>query len=60
MQHYAGMDVSLESTSVCIVDAQGNQLSLADWIEKAEIVFVGWDRRDSEIIAFARVAPGIR
>ena len=23
MEHYAGLDVSLEQTSVCIVDAQG-------------------------------------
>ncbi len=23
MEHYAGLDVSLEQTSVCVVDAQG-------------------------------------
>jgi hypothetical protein len=42
------------------VEFEGNQLSLAEWIEKAEILFVGWDRRDHEIIAFHRVAPGLR
>jgi hypothetical protein len=47
-------------TKEIIVDAQGNQLSLAEWIEKAEILFVGWDRGNSEIIAFARVASGLR
>ena len=27
MEHYAGLDVSLELTSVCIVDAQGGIVS---------------------------------
>ena len=29
MEHYAGLDVSLEQTSVCIVDAQGGVVSEA-------------------------------
>ena len=36
-------------------------MSLAEWIEKAEILFVGWDRREPQIVAFARVAgAGLR
>ena len=47
-------------TKEIIVDFQGGQLTLAEWIEKGEVLFVGWDRRESEIIAFARVALGLR
>jgi hypothetical protein len=31
MEHYAGIDVSLELSSVCVVDAQGKILFLAFW-----------------------------
>ena len=47
-------------TKEIIVELGGDQLTLVEWIEKDEILFVGWDRADSEIIAFARVAPGLR
>ena len=43
------------------MDVRGDQLSLAEWIEKDDILFIGWDRRELEIIAFARVAAaGLR
>ena len=31
MEHYAGIDVSLESSSVCVVDATGRVEVIADW-----------------------------
>jgi hypothetical protein len=43
-------------TKEIIVEEPGGTLSLAEWIEKDEILFIGWDRRELEIIAFARVA----
>jgi len=45
-------------TKEIIVEEQGIQLSLAQWIQKDKILFIGWDRPKLEIIAFARVAAG--
>ncbi|MFE9690601.1 hypothetical protein [Micromonospora sp. NPDC005806] len=36
------------------------KINLATWIDKNGILFVGWDRRELQIIAFARVAPGAK
>jgi hypothetical protein len=35
------------------------QLSLADWITKEHIEFIGWDRDKAVIVAFNRVGPAI-
>ena len=35
MEHYAGLDVSLEQTSVCVVDAQGQVVREAKVGERA-------------------------
>src|SRR5215468_2023855 len=32
MEHYAGIDVSLELSSVCVVDAQGKIVKEAEWL----------------------------
>ena len=31
MEHYAGIDVSLERSSVCVVDASGKIVAKARW-----------------------------
>ncbi len=43
MEHYAGIDVSLELTSVCVVDTQGkigkrrtSQVSLKLWLRSSK------------------------
>jgi hypothetical protein len=41
------------------VDIQGGGASLAEWIDKGEILFVGWDPNEATIVAFSRVA-GVR
>ena len=39
MEHYAGIDVSLELSSVCVVDAQGKTLFLAFCLEPCLVGF---------------------
>jgi transposase len=41
MEHYAGIDVSLESSSVCIVDATGRVVREAKIASEPEAL-VGW------------------
>jgi transposase len=41
MEHYAGIDVSLESSSVCIVDATGRVVREAKIASELEAL-VGW------------------
>ena len=41
MEYYAGIDVSLESSSVCVVDAKGQVLREAKIASEPEAL-VGW------------------
>jgi len=43
MEHYAGIDVSLESASVCVVDATGRIVREAKVVSEPEIL-IGWFR----------------
>jgi hypothetical protein len=44
-------------TKQCGIEtAAGEALTLADWIEKEEILFEGWTQDDAAILAFARAA----
>jgi transposase len=43
MEHYAGIDVSLESASLCVVDATGRIVREAKVISEPEIL-IGWFR----------------
>ncbi len=52
MEHYAGIDVSLEASSVCVVDAQGRIVreakvasepeALIAWFEAVALSWSGW------------------
>ena len=44
MEHYAGIDVSLESASVCIVDATGRTTREAKIASEPEVL-IGWFSR---------------
>ncbi|BAK35290.1 hypothetical protein MLP_22760 [Microlunatus phosphovorus NM-1] len=37
-----------------VVEVRGNQLTLGDWIDKAEILFIGWDPRERIVTGFSR------
>jgi hypothetical protein len=50
MEHYAGIDASVESTSVCVVDAAGKIVREAIANERADLLIAG----------FARWAPPAR
>jgi transposase len=41
MEHYAGIDVSLECSSVCVVDASGNVIAEAEVASEPEAL-IGW------------------
>jgi transposase len=41
MEHYAGIDVSLESASLCVVDATGRIVREAKVVSEPEIL-IGW------------------
>ena len=41
MEHYAGIDVSLESSSVCVVDAAGRVVREAKVASEPEAL-IGW------------------
>ena len=43
MEHYAGIDVSLESTSLCVVDATGRIVREAKVASEPEVL-IGWFR----------------
>ena len=43
MEHYAGIDVSLESASLCVVDATGRIVREAKVASEPEIL-IGWFR----------------
>ena len=42
MDHYAGIDVSLESSSVCVVDASGRIVREAKVASEPEALIAGW------------------
>jgi transposase len=52
MEHYAGIDVSLESASICVVDASGRIVREAKVASKPEVL-IGWF--DGLGIAMARI-----
>ncbi len=49
MEHYAGIDVSLESSAVCVIDATGRVVcegkvatepeTLIDWLRQSDVAF---------------------
>ena len=43
MEHYAGIDVSLELSSVCIVDTQGKIVKEAKVAKRAESLLISLD-----------------
>ena len=43
MEHYAGIDVSLESASLCVVDATGRIIREAKVASEPEVL-IGWFR----------------
>jgi hypothetical protein len=47
-------------TGKITVDAQGSRMQLAEWIKKADILFVGMDPKGALIVAFTRVAELFR
>ena len=46
MEQYAGIDVSLDSASVCIVDAQGKILKEAKVASEPETLMAGWAKQE--------------
>jgi hypothetical protein len=50
MEHYAGIDVSLESASLCVVDATGRIVREAKVASEPEIL-IGLPRRCSRRVA---------
>jgi len=50
MNHYAGIDVSLESSSVCLVDATGKVIAEAKLASEPEAL-VAWFRGRPEVVA---------
>ena len=49
MEHYAGLDVSLEQTSVCVVDAQGRVLREVKVASEPEALIDFLECQDLEI-----------
>ena len=49
MEHYAGLDVSLEQTSVCVVDAQGQVVREAKVASEPDALVDFLAREDLEI-----------
>lgn len=61
MEHYAGLDVSLELTSVCIADAQGEIVSEAKVASEPEVL-TGFlrDRQLAIDLAVRFLLPAVR
>ena len=45
MEHYAGIDVSLESASVCVVDASGRIVGEAKVASEPEVLIGGYAQK---------------
>src|SRR5271169_694674 len=57
MEHYAGIDVSLESASVCVVDATGRIVREAKVASEPEVL-IGWFRGLGLAVAWIGLEAG--
>jgi transposase len=55
MEHYAGIDVSLESASLCVVDATGRIVREAKVVSEPEIL-IGWKYQSGETDVAGRIS----
>jgi transposase len=57
MEHYAGIDVSLESASLCVVDATGRIVREAKVASEPEVL-IGWSRGLGLAVTRIGLEPG--